>query len=636
IFTNIGDAHNEGFESTDQKIREKFLLFADSKIVVYCKDHEAIDRNKPSRLNSFSWSKKDESADLLVDVYKNEVHSISRIEGKRKNGDSSSITIPFTDDASIENAIHCWCMMLLLNCSQQIIQQRMIQLQPVALRLDLKAGINNCLVINDAYNLDLTSLAFALDFMLQQTQHEQMTLVLSDILQSGLSAEQLYQQVAILLSDKKVSRLIAIGKDIEIIKKFVNSDLKLQYFPNVHAFLEQFNNQHFKNETILLKGARSFEFERIAERLELKAHRTVLEINLDALQHNLAVYTTLLSKNTKVLVLVKAAAYGSGSAEVAKLLEYHKVDYFGVAYTDEAVALRKEGITVPILVLNPEESSFHSLLRYDIEPEVYSIPQLQSLIPYLAQENNKLKIHLKLDTGMHRLGFDENDIPTLLDILKQQKNLQVQSVFSHLAASDEAQHDGFTRQQAALFQKMYEAISAGIGYAPMRHLCNTGGIARFPEYHFEMVRLGIGIYGVDPGKKIQHELQVVNTLKATISQIKHIPKGETIGYGRRGLAERELSIATISVGYADGFLRSAGHGKYSVALHDKLAPVIGTICMDMCMIDITDIPEAKEGDTVIIFGNRPTVDELAAATGTISYEVFTNVSERVKRVYFRE
>ena len=636
IFTNIGDAHNEGFASQDEKIREKFKLFDQARLVVYCSDYATIERNKPAQIKSFAWSKKDPSADFFVKIQKNDAHPYTRIEGWRKESENHTITIPFTDNASIENAIHCWCIMMMLDVPISQIQQRMLQLQPVALRLDLKAGINNCVIINDAYSLDLTSLAFALDFMVQQSQNTTSTLILSDIQQSGLPAAQLYEQVARLLNDRKVSRLIGIGTDIAVVEQYLSKKTSFTHFAEVRSFLEQFNAVDFANETILLKGARSFAFEQIAERLELKAHRTVLEINLDAIRHNLTVYNGLLSAGTKVLVMVKAAAYGSGSAEVAKLLEYHKVDYFGVAYTDEAISLRKEGIKAPILVLNPEEASFHALFRYDIEPEVYSLGQLESLLPYLNKEERSLKIHIKLDTGMHRLGFDAADIPRLVQILCDNNRLHVQSVFSHLAASDDAIHDGFTRQQAAIFGEMYDKICAGIGYKPMRHLCNTSGVARFPEYHFEMVRLGIGIYGVDSSKEVQSKLQVVNTLKATISQIKNIPQGETIGYGRKGLAERDISIATISVGYADGFLRNAGHGKYSVALHDKLAPVIGSICMDMCMIDISDIPEAKEGDTVVVFGNRPTVEELAAVTGTISYEVFTNISERVKRVYFKE
>lgn len=636
IFTNIGDAHNEGFDNPDQKIREKFRLFGEGCLVVFCRDYEAIERNRPSHLRSFTWSRKNTVADLHISIEKDQNRHLTRISGKRKNGELVYVTIPFTDDASVENAINCWCILLLLQIPEKQIQQRMLQLQPVALRLDLKAGINNCLVINDAYSLDLTSLASALDFMLQQSQHNKSTLILSDIQQSGLPENQLYGQVARLLIEKKVGRLIAIGSDIPIIREFLGTGVDFRHYPDTASFLERFNAGDFKNETILLKGARSFAFERIAERLELKAHRTVLEINLDAIRHNLNVYTGLLSPGTKVLVMVKAAAYGSGSAEVAKLLEYHKVDYFGVAYTDEAVALRKEGIKVPILVLNPEESSFHSLLRYDIEPEVYSISQLESLLPYLDREDRSLKIHLKLDTGMHRLGFEMGDLPKLIKVLQKNRKLHVQSVFSHLAASDEAVHDGFTRQQAELFGKMDAEICEGLGYAPMRHLCNTGGVARFPEYHFEMVRLGIGVYGVDSSSKVQSDLQVVNTLKATISQIKSVPKGETIGYGRKGMAQRDSRIATISIGYADGFLRSAGNGKFSVSLHGKPAPVIGTICMDMCMIDISDVPEAKEGDTVVVFGQHPTVQELAAATNTISYEVLTNVSDRVKRVYYRE
>ncbi len=636
IFSTIGDAHNEGFGSDQEKIREKIRLFQDCKMLIYCLDNPLIREEIPLSLKTFAWSKNELEADLNVAIEKIENSPHTLIKAKLKGGEAFHFTIPFHDAASIENSIHCCCMMLYLGINFTTIQRRMMQLQPVALRLELKSGINNCLIINDFYNLDLTSLSFALDFMLQQTQYGKRTLILSDIQQSGLLATALYEQVAELIIEKKINRVVAVGSDIAVLERILPQTIDYEYFRTTHDFLAKAKFQNFQQETILLKGARSFEFERIAELLELKAHRTVMEINLDALRHNLAAYTRRLSPNTKMLVMVKASAYGSGSAEVAKLLAYNKVDYLGVAYTDEAVALRKEGVKLPILVLNPEESTFHALLRYDIEPEVYCLSQLKRLLPYMEQSQKPLLIHLKLDTGMHRLGFEKEDIAELTSILLSQKKLLVQSIFSHLAATDAAEHDDFTKQQVAAFLNMYEQIVTAIGYRPLRHVCNTGGIARFPEYHFDMVRLGIGVYGVDSSSEMQAELQVVNTLKTTISQIKNIPKGESIGYSRRGVATQDLRIATIGIGYADGLLRSAGNGRYAVAIGHQFAPIIGNVCMDMCMLDITALEDVKEGDEVIVFGESPSVETLANATQTIAYEVFTNISERVKRVYFKE
>lgn len=638
IFSNLGDAHNEGFDSLTQKAEEKSQLLKNCDICIYSNENTKIEAAVVKNINpkaaKITWSKTKKSDIQIVDIQKHQ-HKTS-IKLSYKNQDYN-YTIPFIDEASIENTIHCFALMLHLHFSPTEIATKMLHLQSVALRLEIKAGIQNSLIINDTYNLDFTSLAFALDFMTQQAHEGVRTLILSDIPQSGLSPDILYRQVANLLENKKIQKLITIGEDIKHLEQKISQNIDYQHYISTDIFLKNIKFSDFVHETILLKGARKFEFERIAARLELKAHRTVLEINLDALRHNLAAYNHRLSPQTKMLVMVKASAYGSGSAEVAKLLEYHRVDYLGVAYTDEAVALRKEGITLPILVLNPEEASFQSLIQYEnIEPEVYCIGQLQQLLPYLRELEKPLKIHLKLDTGMRRLGFEQSDIQSLIDILLTQKKLYVQSIFSHLAASDGVAYDEFTRQQVTKFSQLYEQIVTGIGYRPMRHICNTSGIVRFPQYHFEMVRLGIGIYGVDSSSEIQEELLIVNTLKARISQIKYLSEGESVGYSRRGIVNRPTTIATISIGYADGFLRAAGNGHFSVSINEKLAPIIGNVCMDMCMIDITDIQGVSEGDEVVIFGQNPKVETLAVATNTIAYEVFTNISERVKRIYYRE
>lgn len=638
IFTTLGPAHREGFQSDEEKVREKMRLFDHARVLIYCADHDKIAAAAQEwageTRRTFSWSKTGRPADLRILRQSPAPNGGTRLEALYGE-QTLNILIPFTDAASIENAIHCWALLLYLNVPEARIRVRMRRLEPVEMRLELKAGINRCTLINDAYNTDLASLQLALQFARQQVREGQaLTLVLSDILQSGERAASLYKKVARLLHEHGVERLIGIGSAVGAIRAFLKDDLRSDFFPNSEVFLQKIAQLDFHDELILLKGARPFAFERIARRLEQKAHKTVLEVNLAAMVHNLNVYTRLLRPGVKTLVMVKAAAYGSGGAEVAKLLEFHKVDYLGVAYADEGIELRHAGVQLPILVLNPEASGFDAMYRYRLEPEVYSLQQFDDLIRY-AGRDRPLTIHLKLDTGMRRLGFEEADLPGLCARLQQHPNLRVQSVFSHLAASDAPAHDGFTRRQAELFLKNYAAIVATLGYAPLRHIVNTGGIARFPEYHFDMVRLGIGIYGID-SSGLQDQLRVVNTLKATISQIKSVPAGETVGYNRNGTVQRPSRIATISVGYADGFLRLAGGGRYAVGIHNRPAPTVGNVCMDMSMVDVTDIPEAREGDEVVVFGEMPPVQELAAALQTIPYEVFTNISERVKRVYWQE
>lgn len=534
-----------------------------------------------------------------------------------------------------ENAGLCRSVMEVLGVSVQDTGERLRRLEPVEMRLELKAGIQQCTLINDFYNNDMASLSIALQFAGQQARSGKLTLVLSDILQSGLPEDELWKGVSDAVRAHGVTRLIGVGQSVRKLGRYLPDDMPSSYYPDTESFLKELRNTDFQGETILLKGARPFEFEKIARRLEQKAHKTVLEVNLSALIHNLNVYNSRLKPGVKMMVMVKAEGYGSGSAEVARLLEFHRVDYLGVAYTDEGVALRNADIKLPVLVLNPERSGFDAMYRYRLEPEIYSHRVLDELVEY-AGRDRQFPIHLKVDTGMHRLGFEQSDLPLLLKKLKEHPNLSVRSVFSHLSASDNITHDAFTHRQAASFRAFYEALCAGLGYSPLAHICNTGGIERFPEYHFDMVRLGIGIYGIG-GKEIQKELRNVNVLKATVSQIKHVSAGESVGYNRNsGILTADRRIATISVGYADGFLRMAGGGRYSVELHGKKAPTIGNVCMDMTMIDVTHIPEAREGDEVTVFGDVESVQALSDCLQTIPYEVFTNISERVKRVYWQE
>ena len=632
IFTNIGDAHNEGFKDIEEKIEEKLKLFKKCKTIVYCKDDARVDHRMQvlGKQKLFDWSRKGKAKLQIKSTTKKNHQTIIKGIFNQKE---IVITIPFTDEAYIENAIQCWAILLFLKKKNTWIAKKIQQLQAIPMRLEIKKGVNNCIVINDSYNADLTSLKIALNHLEQQGNVNQRTLILSDILQAGKQEKDLYQTIANLIEDKKISKVLGVGKRVFSLKKYLNKKIETHFFKTTLDFLKQTSTADFKNENILLKGARPFTFEKIADRLSRKNHKTVLEINLEALVHNLKVYNSFLKPKTKLIAMVKADAYGSGSVEVAKVLEFQKVDYLAVAYADEGVELRKAGIQLPILVLNPEEAIFDILEEYNLEPEIYSIELLEKFVQHFSNKNQKILIHLKMDTGMRRLGFEEKDVSNLISILKKNPQAKVQSIFSHLVGSEAGEHDVFTKNQIARYKKMYSKISHALKYKPLQHILNSSGINRFPQHQMDMVRLGIGLYGIDSSQEIQNQLQKVHTLKATISQIKNIAPNETIGYSRKGKAKKSMRIATISIGYADGLMRAAGNEKFSVLIQGKLAKIIGNICMDMCMVDVTKIPEAAVGDEVIIFGKNPTVEELAKTMGTIPYEIFPIISQRVKRVY---
>ncbi|MDX1943210.1 MAG: bifunctional UDP-N-acetylmuramoyl-tripeptide:D-alanyl-D-alanine ligase/alanine racemase [Saprospiraceae bacterium] len=642
LFTNIGEAHAAGFPSIKEKIHEKAKLFEFADIIFYCKDHTLI-ANEIESLNkkTFSWSQSQDADLRIIQIISNqqpEARSQTSIEAFFQN-EKHQIVIPFTDAASIENAIHSWAILLHLGIERVLIQKRMAHLESVEMRLELKEAINNCILVNDSYNSDLTSLTLALNFLEQQRKKARRTLILSDILQSGENQETLYSKVAQLIAEKKINRLIAIGEAIAILKNQLPKSIESWFFPSTNTFFEQFDQLNFQNEAILLKGARQFAFERIANRLALKAHKTVLEINLQNLTRNLYLYSRYLRPGVRTMAMVKAAAYGSGGAEVARLLEFQGIDYLTVAYTDEGIDLRKEGIHIPIMVLNPEEASFDAMRRYQLEPEIYSLKLLEAYALYSKNQNEKtldFPIHLKLETGMHRLGFSENQLSELIYLLQAHPEIEIKSIFTHLAASEAPEHDDFTLKQLHLFEKMYEQIVETLRYRPLRHALNTAGVHRFPDWQMDMVRLGIGLYGLDNYAEFKEKLFTVLSLKATVSQIHDIQVGESVGYGRRWKAERPSRIGTISIGYADGLRRAVGNGKFSVWLHGQRACIVGTVAMDMCMIDITDIPQAHEGDEVELFGENLSVWELAKAYDTIPLEVLTTISERVKRVYIQE
>ena len=648
IFTNAGQAHAENFPDQQQKISEKMLLFESVNKLIWCKDYAAITAAiKDANIDDeklFSWSRKSNATLVISKVSKPARHQdgdtsegITRIQGIYKH-DFIDIAIPFSDEASIENAIHCWALMLLLGYDQEHIAQRMLLLNPVAMRLELKEGINNCSVINDSYNSDLGSLAIALDFMSQQKQNARKTVILSDILQSGKNDEALYREVAAMLEGKGVGKLIGIGKAISANQHLFVGEKS--FFETTEDFIRNYPSFSFKDETILLKGARMFGFEAISKTLQQKAHQTILEINLNALIHNLNFYRSRLKPETKIMGMVKAYSYGSGSFEIANVLQFHRVDYLVVAYADEGMELRRRGITLPIMVMNPEEQSFDTIINHNLEPEIYSFRILSQFTEAVKRSlrvrpNLVVPIHLKLDTGMHRLGFEEQEISELVARIKNNRSLRVASVFSHLAASDESAQDEFTRNQADMFNRIADEICSQFLYPVLRHMLNSAGIIRFPEYQMDMVRLGIGLYGIAPSSHEQKQLQNVGTLRTTISQIRSVTAGETVGYSRTGKAIRNTTVATIAIGYADGIPRSLGNGKGKVLVNGMFAATIGNVCMDMMMINITDIP-AREGDEVILFGSEYPVYQFASDADMIPYEVLTGISQRVKRIYFFE
>jgi alanine racemase len=514
--------------------------------------------------------------------------------------------------------------------------KRIERLIPVSMRLELKTGINDCSVIDDSYNSDIQSLEIALNFLSQQNQHQKKTLILSDIFQSGLQQDVLYKQVAQLVKAKKVDRFIGVGEAISSEQEYFDMPEK-HFYADTGALLNQLATLDFKDETILIKGSRSFEFERISRALAQKSHETVMEINLNAMLNNLNYYKSKLKPGVKVMAMVKAFSYGSGTFELANMLQYNKVDYLAVAYTDEGISLRQAGINLPIIVLNAEQSAFDKLIEHKLEPVIFSFGLFDDFIKY-AQHHDIINypVHLKIDTGMHRLGFEAIEIEILGELLEQNKYIRVMSVFSHLAASEAAEHDEFTSKQVSRFEKAYKKIEKALGYKVIKHLSNTSGITRWPVAQYDMVRLGIGLYGIDAALPASNSgLQPITSLKTSVSQVKKIPAGDTVGYGRKGVMLKDGKIATVRIGYADGYLRAFGNGVGKMLVNGTLVPTIGNISMDMCMIDVSGV-EVKEGDEVIVFNEQQRIEELAKQIGTIPYEILTNISQRVKRVYFYE
>ncbi len=634
VITNIGDAHNENFTDNGSKAAEKLILFRNCSSIVYCRDYEVIRETigndpKLSSKKIADWSFHFKKAAYFIT--RSETDNRQTLLKIKHGKDESSFVIPFTDRASVENAVTVAVTCLYSGIGEDIIRKGLANLVPVAMRMEIKAGINGCMLIEDYYNSDPGSLNMALEYLAAQNNPRK-ALILSDFIQTGRDEAELYRQVGSLVKKTGIEKFIGIGEAITRNSRYFPDGSRFYHstdeFVLRHAFSE------FRDEIILLKGARVFEFERIGQHLEQQVHQTVLEINLDAITQNLNSYRQYLDQGTRIMAMVKAFAYGAGPSEIASLLEYHRIDYLAVAYADEGVELRQAGVTLPIVVMNPETSAFNVMIKYNLEPEIYSLSLLHKFSD-AASRNGLVQypVHIKIDSGMHRLGFMPEETGMLISELKGISSLKIVSVFSHLAASEDASLDDFTRKQAGAFVSVTDRIREATGSGFLRHILNSAGIIRFPEYQFEMVRPGIGLYGINSSGKLQ--LRPVGRYLTLISQVKKIPGGEPVGYGCADVSDSGRSIAILPVGYADGLDRKLGNRKGSLYISGKKVPIIGNVCMDMCMADVTGL-NVKEGDEAEIFGENIKVEDMARNCETIPYEILTSIPSRVKRVFYRE
>lgn len=636
IFTNIGSAHAANFKSEEEKIIEKLKLFRRAKILIYCKDHKSIHnqviQNAPS-FKTLTWSYK-EAADLqILDLSTSKNRSIATIDYL---GQKHSFNIPFGDKSALENCFHVILSAFHFGMQAEQIQKAIEKLSPVAMRLELMTGIHNSTIINDSYNSDPDSFKIALEFLDQQSKHHKKTVILSDILQSGVPNEALYENVNQLLLLHNIKRFIGIGTTISHYKHLFSNTLESTFFEDTTAFIKTFKRGDYKEESILIKGARVFHFEQISQLLASRIHETTLEINLNTLTNNLNYFRDKLAPSTKVMAMVKAFSYGSGGFEIAKALEHNRVDYLAVAYSDEGIHLKEAGITVPIMVLNASIHHFESIIDYDLEPEIYSVKHLQQLCSLLEKRQIKnYPIHIKLDTGMHRLGFEAHELDSLLSYLDEQETICIKSVFTHLMSSDEPAHRSITQDQFHRFDMMCERIESVYRKSFIKHVLNSAGIESYPERQYDMVRLGIGLYGISSNEKDQKNLSDIGHLKAVVSQIKHIKKGDFVGYAKAFQAQKNMKIATVNIGYADGLDKRLGNGVFSMKYNGVSLPIIGNICMDMCMLDVSHT-NINEGDTVSVFGPGCSIRTLAKQTKISPYEILTGISTRVKRVYIQE
>ncbi|MCH3923499.1 MAG: bifunctional UDP-N-acetylmuramoyl-tripeptide:D-alanyl-D-alanine ligase/alanine racemase [Bacteroidales bacterium] len=621
IFTNIGDAHQINFASMEEKIEEKLCLFINCKQIIFHDDNLLLatkikmfcDKNN---IELISWG-----------THEDDTYQTSNL--------LKEVCIPFNDKASIENALTAYVCCLTLDINKRSLQERIKKLEQLEMRFEIKSGINNSLIVNDSYSCDFKSLEIALDYLNLQNKRDKMV-ILSDLDNFNANNNNntpnaciAINEINTLLLNKNIDFLVAIGKD------FYNNQDKItlnnkKFYLSVEDFLLDAKRRDYTNKAILIKGARRFNFEKISRYLSSKAHQTVLEINLSAIVDNVRHFRSFLKPETMLMAMVKASSYGCGGYEVAATLEKsNMVNYLTVAFADEGVELRQGGIKLPIMVMTPEEESIEKIKQYNLEPVIHSIKVLERFV------NEQINIHIKLDTGMHRLGFEQNDINSLIAIIKTHPNIRIRSIFSHFYGADDESLDEYTLKQLSLFEKMSSQITQAFDYKILRHICNSAGIVRFPQAHYDMVRLGVGMYGIGVNIEEQRHLRFVHRLRTTITQIREIDAGEDVSYSRRFVSKHKTTVGVIPIGYADGLNRHLGNEHCSVWINGEYANIIGNICMDMCMIDLTNI-KAKEGDTVIIFGNENPVTKLSSALDTIPYEIFTSVAQRVKRVYFQE
>ncbi len=633
VLTSLGSAHDEGFPDREMKLREKLLLFRNSSTLVV---PLSIVKAYPASFSTLSarmvtWSDT-EPADLQI-LHKRDLEHRMEVTFRYQEQEGRVI-LPQNDEASFANAMTCLLTALIYGKDVTRICDRMRSLSGLSMRLESKEGWNGNLIINDYYNADLEGVRIALSFLNQRRGKRSAWIILSDLDDTGLRTFDLVQRIAALLRDIPFQRLSCIGTQGPELIRELGNPLEATWYPDVRSFLDNNDFQSVGDTAILIKGARRFALEEISRKLTRFVHRTRLEVNLTALSNNLKAYAEGLQPATRIMVMVKASAYGSGSADIARLLDFQRVHYLGVAYADEGVELRQAGLQLPIMVMNPDESSFASMIQHRLEPEIHSLDQLRQFLHFLSPADPVTPIHLKVETGMHRLGFEEDELSSLVELLAGQEQVFISSCFTHLSASEQPAHDPFTHQQAARFIRFTEHLNQALGYTPMRHILNSAGITRFPEYQFDMVRLGIGLYGLDhdPSSPFQPAL----TLKTHIARIHRVPAGDSVGYGRLGIASYDRTIATLGIGYADGLLRLAGEGRFSVRINGQAAPTVGAICMDMCMVDISHIPRVQVGDEAILFDDQYPITHLAQSLQTIPYEVLTNISSRVNRIYYHE
>jgi len=635
ILTNIGNAHDENFESTLQKTEEKCKLFPACKTVITNGDDPSVIEviHASSGAALFTWGNNEDNTVQILSLQKNEHDTIVTLQYQSI---TSELVIPFTDDASIQNIITCIAVLLYFKIDIAVINERLQTLQSVDMRLQLIPAINNCALINDSYSFDIASFAVALDFMQQQNQFTQKTVILSDV--PGADNKGSYAEIIFMLKARAVNHAIVIGEHWKTYYPFLKEAVdEVSYYPSTNEFLVKFSVGHFRNQLILLKGARKFRFENIADVLQQKVHRTILEINLTAIIHNLNTYRKIIKPGVKIMAMVKASGYGSGSAEIANVLQYHKADYLAVAYADEGVDLRKANIRLPIMIMNIDEEAFESVIQYNLEPEIYSIDILNRFDAFLDKQGLQYyPVHIKIDTGMHRLGFGEDEVDAMIDALRLNNRMVIRSVFSHLVAAEDAAEDSFTLLQAERLKAACAKIEAAFSYSFIKHISNSAANVRLPQLQFDMVRLGIGLFGIDGTGRNATGLQPATTLKTTIAQLRKVKGGDAVGYNRRGVLDKDSVIATLRIGYADGLRRALSNGVGTVYIKGKFARVIGSIAMDMAMVDVTNIPGVEEGDEAEVFGTHINVAEVAKNCGTIPYEILTGIGQRVKRIYIEE